>query len=146
MTDFVSSPVSHRVLSPSARTDRWLAPLYALALAAGAAGVAIGMRAGDASAIDGHLALLLRFMAALKALTAFGALGLLHWRLRAPIATAPALGYLAALAPMMLAPGLIWSLAHVAPGAICFHAGLFGFLILALRDDAVGRGRLARRR
>ena len=120
--------------------------LAATAVAGAVGSIAVGALTRPPAGLDGHLALLLHFMAALKAATALGALGLLSWRVRSPVATLSAVGYLAAFALMAVAPGLIWSLAHVAAGAVCFHVGLFAFLGLALRDDAVGPHLLSRRR
>ena len=149
VTHIASSPSalpSIRLAHPLATP--WPVLLTTVALAAAAGSIAIGALSRQPSGFDNHLALLLRFMAALKALTAMGALGLLTWRLRLPIRSATAIGYLAALAVMLVAPGLIWSPDHVAMSALCFHAGLFGVLGLALRDDAVGSrlsGRLSSR-
>ena len=146
VTDITSSTSALGRIQVTRPAVTWPALLVGVAVAGGVGGISIGALSHAPANYDGHLALLLQFMAALKAFTALGAAGLLTWRFRASIATGPALGYLAALAFMAVAPGLIWSLAHVAMGAICFHAGLFGFLILALRDDAVCSHLLSRRR
>ncbi len=115
-----------------------------LTLAAGLAACALP---AAAAGVDPQLALLLRFMAALKGAVVLGALGLACWRLRAPVTSATVFGYAAALAAMSTAPGLIWSLGHVAAGAASFHAGALGFAVVALRDDALAdltRGMLRR--
>lgn len=117
-----------------------------LVLAVGAAsGLVLGLTGPANAAPDGSLAVLLRFMAALKGAGAIGAAGLLHWRLRMPIAPRALGGYLAALAAMALAPGLIASLHHVVAGALVFHGGLFGFLAFALADEALASRLRARR-
>ena len=85
--------------------------------------------------MEWQLVFLLRFMALMKGAMVLGALGLTRWRLRRPASDRLAIGYAAALAAMAMAPGLIWSLAAIAPGAACFHAGLLLFLLLAWRDD-----------
>ena len=87
--------------------------------------------------MEWQLVFLLRFMALVKGAMVLGALGLTQWRLRRAASDRLALGYAAALAAMAMAPGLIWSLAEIAPGAACFHAGLLLFLLLAWRDDAI---------
>lgn len=112
--------------------------LYAAVGGAGLAGVVVGrwLEAGTGD-MEWQLVLLLRFMAVVKGAMALGALALVQWRLRRPASAPLALGYAAALMPMALAPGLIWSLAAIAPGAACFHAGFLLFLVLAWRDDAV---------
>lgn len=139
MTDF-TSPLPHA--HPLRATElRRILPRPALAwlllLAAGATGCALGSLGHATAAPEASLALLLRFMAVLKAGAAVGAAALLHWRLRTPVTGGIGAGYLVALAAMALAPGLIASLHHVAAGALVFHAGLFGFLVLALADDRV---------
>ena len=112
--------------------------LYAVVGAAGVAGFAAGRWAGvEIGDMEWQLVFLLRFMALVKAAMVLGALGLTQWRLRRPASDRLALGYGAALAAMALAPGLIWSLAAIAPGAACFHAGLILFLVLAWRDEVI---------
>jgi hypothetical protein len=57
--------------------------------------------------------------------------------------------YAAAAAAMAAGPGMIWSLAHVAIGALLLHAGLLAGLVALWRDPAVGRriaGLVAKRR
>ena len=134
----LSSPTAPRLTSVTRHSVRpaWWLP-FVVTTFAGLAAFALAGR--DAGEFEPRLALLLRFMAALKAVAVLAALGLTCWRLRTPIATPMRLGYLAALASMAAAPGLIWSLAHIALGAACFHAGLFGFLVCALRDDGIAR-------
>ena len=115
----------------------WPAAWLPLLVAGASGGAAFALTASDVGAFEPRLALLLRFMAALKAAAVLGAIGLTSWRLHRPVTPGTQFGYLAALAAMAAAPGLIWSLTHVAAGAVLFHAGLFGFLICALRDDAL---------
>lgn len=131
---------------PALRTPAVAHVLYpTVALAAGA-GLLLGRPAStDVSGFEDKLVLLLRFMAVMKALMVAGAVALTHWRLRAPVSERIALGYVAALGLMAAAPGLIWSLGHIAAGAALFHAGLFAFLVIAWREDAIshvlaGRG------
>ncbi|MBE7220046.1 MAG: hypothetical protein INR64_16370 [Caulobacteraceae bacterium] len=112
--------------------------LYAVVGGAGLAGLLAGRwLQGGPGDMEWQLVLLLRFMAVVKGAMALGALALVQWRLRQPASARLALGYVVALAPMALAPGLIWSLAAIAPGAACFHAGLLLFLVLTWRDDGV---------
>jgi hypothetical protein len=138
MTDltFVRSTPS---VPDSTRSRPWIALLYAAALVAGGTGIAVAATVEPSASSEWQLALLLRFMAVLKAAMVLGAVGLTHWRLRQPIGDALFAGYVTCLSLMLVAPGLIWSLQHIALGAALFHAGLLGFLLLAWRDDATGK-------
>ncbi len=135
MTDlpFVRSAAA-RVRAPSRLTSPVL--LYAAVGVAAVGGLLVGRAAaGNASGFEDKLVLLLRFMAAMKMAGVVAATGFAHWRLTRSIAPRLALGYGAALMLMAGAPGLIWSLAYIAPAAGLFHAGLLLFLVLAWRDD-----------
>ena len=135
MTDLVALPssVAHVRRRPS-RT----AILAGTLVAAFVAGAVLGRaHAADASGFEAPLVLLLRFMAACKATGVIGAAALVVWRLGRPLSTAAFAGYGGALALMAAAPGLIWSLGLIAPGALLFHAGLLTFLVLVARDDGV---------
>ena len=132
----------------------WPAILVAMAGAAAIGGGVVGrLAAVDPAAMEWQLALLLRFMAVVKGAMAAAALALALWRLRRPASDRLALGYAVAVAMMATAPGLIWSLGAIVPGAGAFHAGLILYLVLAWRDGAVplpaarlsGRPRAARR-
>jgi hypothetical protein len=103
-----------------------------LTLAALAA--AAGLLATGPALVDPELVMLLRFMAVLKAAMAIGALVLVAWRLRRPAGPALAASGIASVAFMAAGAGLIWSLGHVALGAVLFHAGLFTLLVAAWRD------------
>ena len=135
MTDLVAQPSS--AIRASRRPGR-AAILAGTLVAAFLAGAALGRaHAADASTFEGTLVMLLRFMAVCKAAGVLGAAALVAWRLGRPLGTPVFAGYLAALAAMAVAPGLIWSLGLIAPGALLFHAGLLTFLVLAARDDGV---------
>ncbi len=102
---------------------------------AAALGLALGRMADISTAgWDAQLVTLLRFMAALKFAGVVAGAALVLWRAGTPMIPRTAGAYAAALATMALAPGLIWSLAHVALAAGLFHAGLLTFLVLAWRD------------
>lgn len=142
MTDLAGlSPSALPSSSSPARARRGLSrpAILAGALATAAfAGAAVGhAHAADTSGFEGPLVLLLRFMAICKAAGVLGAAALVAWRLGRPLASAAFAGYVAALGLMAAAPGLIWSLGLIAPGALVFHVGLLGFLVLAARDDGV---------
>ncbi len=126
-------------LAPAAATPRRaaLAPLIVLATAGGAvAGFALGRWSGVPTAgWDPHLLVLLRFMAAVKLAGVAAAAALTLWRVRRPLPIGAAIATVVALAAMALAPGLIWSLAHVGLAAMAFHGGLLTLLVLAWRDD-----------
>lgn len=98
---------------------------------------------------DAELAMLLRFMAAVKAALALAALAAAIWRLGHPASRPLAAAYALAPAPMAAGAVVIWQLAYVAGGAALFHGGLI-VLLLALYADrgdasALVRTRLARR-
>ena len=122
--------------------------ILALYLALGAAttaGILLGRTdAADVGAFEPKLLLLLRFMAGLKFAGLVAAALLVHWRLTRPASPRLALAYVAAIATMALAPGLIWSLSHVGLAAASFHAGLLGFLVVAWKDEDVMPRRVAR--
>ncbi|ABD86193.1 hypothetical protein [Rhodopseudomonas palustris] len=95
-----------------------------------------------------ELVMLLRFMAAVKALLALGAAAAVVWRLGHPASAALTLAYTAAAALMATAPALIWHLADVGFGAAMFHAGVVTLLAALYADrHLVARHvpRLARR-
>ena len=141
MTDlsFHAAPATSRSVSPRVA-------LHAGLLAASTTGVLLGQSgAGDTSGFEPNLLLLLRFMAALKFAGVVAAALLVHWRLTRPTPRRLALGYVAAIATMAVAPGLIWSLSHVAVAAVLFHAGLLGFMALAWKDTDALPDRTARR-
>jgi hypothetical protein len=81
-----------------------------------------------------ELTMLLRFMAAVKALMALAALAATVWRLGFPASPMLAIAYLGSITLMSAAPPLIWQIAHVALGAALFHAGLL-LLVVALFAD-----------
>ena len=141
MTDLVAQPSS--AVGAGRRPGR-AAILAGVLVAAFAAGAALGHgHAADVSTFEGTLVVLLRFMAACKAAGVLGAAALVVWRLGRPLAAPVFAGYAVAIATMAVAPGLIWSLGLIAPGALLFHAGLLVFLVLAACDDhiAVAFGR-----
>ncbi len=107
-------------------------PVLALAVAGAAAS---GLMAGGA-AVDPELALLLRFMAVVKAAMAMAAMALVAWRLNGPVRPAAALGYVAAVSSMAAGAGLIWQLQHVAAGAVMVHGGVAALAVLAWMDRA----------
>ncbi len=135
MTDLVALPSS---TAHARRRPSRAAILAGALVAAFVAGAVVGRaHAVDTSGFEGPLVLLLRFMAACKAAGVIGAAALVAWRLGRPLSTAAFAGYGVALVLMAAAPGLIWSLGLIAPGALVFHAGLLTFLVLAARDDGV---------
>ena len=118
---------------------RYRVVLYAAVGAAVAAGLVAAhdpASARAAEAAGAELTRLLRFMALTKAAFAVGALCLADWRLRRPVTPALSVAYAAMCALMVAGPGLIWSVAHVALGAVLFHAGLALLLALAWLNHA----------
>jgi hypothetical protein len=146
MSDIVSHPafLAADASRPAVwRTSLWQPALLVLVGAAAAAGwLAAGLDAAQPSLLEGdaELAMLLRFMAAVKATIALAVLGVTTWRLGHPAAPSVALLYLAAVSLMCAAPGVIWQLAYVGVGvgAGLFHAGLLLFLgaLVADRGEA----------
>ena len=113
-------------------TLQFRSALIGVAAFATVAGLSFGSARGAA---DPELAMLLRFMAVMKAAMALAALALMAWRLGSPMKPGLAAAGIAAVALMAVASGLIWSLDHVALGAVLFHVGLFAALYVAWRDD-----------
>ena len=136
MTDLAFRPA--RRMGPALARSRpaWRFALFTAFAVASAAGLLVGHAApGDGSGFEPNLILLLRFMAAMKFAGVVGAVALVAWRLSRPAHRGVALCYVGAVTTMALAPGLIWSLAHVGLAAGLFHVGLLGFLMLAWRDE-----------
>uniref|UniRef100_Q07TI6 Uncharacterized protein n=1 Tax=Rhodopseudomonas palustris (strain BisA53) TaxID=316055 RepID=Q07TI6_RHOP5 len=145
MTDIASNPALLVAAEPVAvaaqvrpavwRTSPWQPALLIVVIAAAAtAWLAAGSAQSALLDGDAELAMLLRFMAAVKATIALAVLGVTVWRLGHPAPTAVALLYLAAVALMAAAPGVIWQLAYVGIGAGLFHAGLLLFLAALVAD------------
>ena len=90
----------------------------------------------EGGAADPELALLLRFMAIVKAGIALGAAALVARRMRDPVQPAAALAYVAAASSMAAGAGFIWQLEHVAAGAVLVHGGLVALAAVAWMDRA----------
>ena len=111
-------------------------PTWLLTLAFAVAGAAaFGLMTGNGTT-DPELALLLRFMAVVKAAMAMAAAALVVWRLNGPVRPVAALGYIAAVSSMAAGAGLIWRLEHVAAGAVMVHGGLVALAAVAWMDRA----------
>lgn len=118
------------VVISAART--YWTPVLAVAVIGAAA---LGLMAGGA-AVDPELAMLLRFMAVVKAAMAMAAAMLVAWRLGQPVRPAVAVGYIVAVSSMAAGTGLIWQLQHVAMGAVMVHGGLVTLAALGWMDRA----------
>ncbi len=125
MSDF-SLPTSR-----SAARPYWRPALAVAVLGAGA--LALTTQAGPH---DPELAMLLRFMAVVKAAMALGAAALAGWRFGSPVRPALGLGYVAGTASMAAGAGLIWQLGHIGAGALLVHGGLLALAGLAWLDRA----------
>lgn len=133
-------PTATRWTRPAIPYIPYRGVLFAAVAAAVAAGFVAAHAPASARAAEAagtELTRLLRFMALTKAAFAVGALLLADWRLRRPATPASAASYVAVCALMAAGPGLIWSVAHVAAGAVLFHAGLALLLVLAWTDRAI---------
>ena len=127
-------PSSVTACQPAAVRMRRIA-LVASALAAMVAGYAWGHVASSPTIeTEAGLVLLLRFMAVMKLGMALAAVALTFWRVGQPVGPRAVVAYIVASALMLAGPGLIWSMATVAVGAVLFHVGLFGFLVCAFVD------------
>jgi hypothetical protein len=119
------------VLAPAAsRTILLLVVAAAVAISLRSLGSDAPVRAGS------DLTNLLRFMAALKAVLAVGALAGVFWRLAAPATLSRLAVYAIASGAMAAGPGLIWGMDHVALGALLLHGGLVASIVLLWRDPA----------
>ena len=107
-------------------------PLLAVAVL-GAGALALTTQAGPH---DPELAVLLRFMAVVKAAMALGAAALVGWRFGSPVRPATGLAYIAGTASMAAGAGLIWRLSHIGAGALLVHGGLLALAGLAWLDRA----------
>ena len=120
-----------------ARTLPMRGVLAAVLLLAATAGYLATPAADAARAVaqaGPELTQLLRMMALLKLAFVAGAAAAVQWRLRYPTPPALVAGYLAGMAAMAAAPGLIWSMAHVVAGAVLLHGGLALVAVLFWRD------------
>jgi hypothetical protein len=87
---------------------------------------------------------LMRFLAAIKGVMALGAPAAGRWGGGVGVDLPPAISlplfaaYAVTCAAMAAGPGLIWSMSHVALGALLFHGGLFATVLLLWNDPAVG--------
>jgi hypothetical protein len=119
----------------------WRGAAVSLACVSALAGFAATGQAASAAAMHDagpDLAMLLRFMAMVKAMFALGLVSLAAWRLGFPARPGVVAAYVAACVLMPAGVGLIWHLAHVVAGAVLFHAGLLTMLAVgwADQDDA----------
>jgi hypothetical protein len=128
---------------PAVRLDTL--PAIAVAAATLLAGIA-GFYLTDASAAreaasaaGTDLVRLLRFMTAMKAGLAAGAIAAVLWRLQGAAPGALIVAYAAACAAMAVGVGLMWRIAEVGMGATALHAGLFAAVVLLFCDPAVGQ-------
>ena len=86
---------------------------------------------------DPELAMLMRFMAALKGSMALAGLALIGWRLGYETSPRLNLAYLATAALLVSGSGFIWRINTVVEGAIAFHAGLGLLIFLGCVDSGV---------
>ena len=132
------SQTTHALALPRiARTLSMRHVLAAVLLLAAAAGYLATPAADAARAVaqaGPELTQLLRMMALLKLAFVAGAAAAVQWRLRYFTPPLLAAGYLASMAAMAAAPGLIWSMAHVVAGAVLLHGGLALVAVLFWRD------------
>jgi hypothetical protein len=145
-----STPLQRDVAFSAASTAH-VFPWRAVLVIAMIAGVALGFLVGTADAKSlavqqsgDELTRLLQFMAIVKTAMAIAVAAVVAWRLAQPITNGLALAYVITTTTMFIAPGLIWQMQHVAAGALFFHGGLLGALVVAAKDGT-GRQSLKRR-
>lgn len=148
MTDAVGYPL-HRsaaadaatvaALPPLWRSSRWQPALLLIAIIAAVAGVLWAPAGAELLRSDAELAMLLRFMAVVKAMIAVALLGLTTWRLGHPLPIWLGLLYSSGCALMMAAPGVIWHLTAVGSGAALFHGGVLLWLAALAADHDTAR-------
>lgn len=124
-----------RVSSPLSRAILLL--IVAAALAGGVMTADTAAKAAAAQAAGEDLTRLMRFMAAIKGGLALAALAGVVWRLGTPVSMTRFVAYGAACAAMGAGPGLIWTMTHVALGALLLHGGLLVAVLMLWRDPAV---------
>ncbi len=148
---FIEVSHAHTASARSPSRDGFATPLIAklLLLAvialASAGGLLVTDSATTARSIagaGGDWANLLRAMAVLKLLFAGAATAAVLWRLGSPISATRWAGYAVAVAASWAGPGLIWGLAHIVPGTLMLHGGLFVTAALVWRDPST-RARLS---
>ncbi len=127
-------------LLPSARVNanpavRWRMLLGAALCAGTLAGALAATGTSPPPGRDANeLAVLLRFMASIKACLALGLAWASWWRLGLPVSARIGAAYIISGCLMPAGAGLIWGLAHVGLGAACFHTGLLLFITTAWLD------------
>lgn len=134
---------SEAVAARAAHPVRW----GALLVAGIAAAATVGLALGDPAALlerDRELGMLLRGMAAIKALIVAVAATVVAWRLRQPVWAPLALGYLAGVWALAGATASIWQLTSIAAAAVLFHVAEAALLLLAWRDGLWARARRRR--
>ncbi|MFN0024349.1 MAG: hypothetical protein ACKVS5_10665 [Parvularculaceae bacterium] len=112
--------------------------LLILAMAAGL-GLAVSLAAEPSAGAgaDPDLVRLMQAMAILKGLIACALIAAMGWRLTMPTSPARLALYLIAAASMTAGIGLMWRMSHLAEAAVLLHAGLFGAIVLLLRDRTI---------
>ena len=118
-------------------------------LVAAAAGIVAAITLGEPSAVllrDPPLALLLRGMAAIKAVVCVAAAVAVFWRFGHPVDRSVAIAYGLGLSVLAGASLSIWLLSRVAFAALAFHAAAFVVLGTAWRDDRCVKWRPGRAR
>lgn len=151
MTDAVGYPLRSRADTSAApgaterwplrRSRSWQPALLLAAIAAAAAGWLLAAAMAEPALLnnDAELALLLRFMAVVKAVIAVALTALTLWRLGHPLSGGRALLYCGACLLMMAAPGVIWHLTAIGFGAALFHAGVLLWLAALVADHDAAR-------
>jgi hypothetical protein len=125
----------------------WRAAMWGVALVCGVAGFMVTSAAATAGAVradGGELVMLLRFMATVKTGMALGLVALAAWRMGFPARPGMATWYAVACGLMPAGAGLIWGMAHVAIGAVLFHAGMLLMMGVGYFDRDDGGVRLTR--
>lgn len=149
MTDAVGYPLHRRAAADAAtgaaarpplwRSSGWQPALLLVAMIAAAAGLLLAPAGAELLRSDAELAMLLRFMAVVKAVIAIAVLGITTWRLGHPMPIWLGLLYSSGCALMMAGPGVIWHLTAVGSGAALFHGGVLLWLAALAADHDTAR-------
>lgn len=99
-----------------------------------AATVAWFAASGSSQSVEPQLAILLRGMAAIKGLLAALGTGLVYWRFGSPVSARAVSAYIGCVWLLFVACALIWQLAFILLGAVLFHVGGIGVLLVAWHE------------
>ncbi|MEP7065062.1 MAG: hypothetical protein ABI889_03415 [Gemmatimonadota bacterium] len=128
------STVAGETISRTRAAPRSATLRVALIAGSAIAATAVVLVAHPSAPVDADLARLLRLMATLKIAMLAGALAVLEWRMRRPLRTSLALGYVALSWIAAGAVTSLWMLASIGASAVVLHVAGAVLVILACAD------------